>query len=200
MDKLEIPQSIIDIYDDGLRVYHTTTHLKEMFKYIQERTSDMSKELYYAVLFHDIVYDINNDNEKQSVNVWLKYVYANPRSMLGLNIDKVSDMIMATKYPVDFNIDDKDTQLLLRADWNILRSSELELDIYEDSIHQEYLNMGGIEVEYRTKRITFLSSVLQLYDTYSDGVSYIMSKLLGQISSVVNDNIHRGGITYPKDN
>ena len=187
MNTIEIPPFIKDIYDDKNRVYHTTRHLEEMFKYIQNHTDgDMSKELYYAVLFHDIVYDVSGISEKRSVGQWLLYVYDNPHIKRDLNVDKVSDMIMATRYheSIEPNINDKDTQLLLHADWNVLTLSKSELDTYEIAMHQEYLNMGGIEKSYYDKRIRFLSELSEEYPIYSNGATYIIDNIFTYISDI----------------
>jgi len=183
MNTIEIPPFIATIYDmDRRRVYHNSNHLIDMFKYIQKHTNkDISKELYYAVLFHDIVYDLNrDDNEEESVKAWLSYIEDQHKLKSTVDTDKVSYMIMATKYPVNFDIDDKDTQLLLHADWNVLESNENKLNKYAEDIRQEYINFVGTDKGYYKKRVVFLNNTPK---QYHNSVKYLINTLYSEIIS-----------------
>ena len=194
MSSIIIPNFIQSAYNDVRRVRHGLNHLHEMFDYIQTHSvNPISNELVQAVLFHDIVYDMNrSDNEEKSVKKWLDHCQDFPTVVKGIDINKVSNMIMSTKYPTNFDTDHEDTQLLLRADWAVFEYDIHKLDKYERDIYLEYNNFVGPNTDYYCKRLAFLSTAFKQYRQYGGSCKYLINSLYDQM---VSKNIRKDAMT-----
>jgi len=151
---------VLPFYNEPHRFYHTYQHLNQVLNtlgngsYLAENVSD---ELFYAALFHDIVYVVGaDDNEESSYDMFVDYAHDN--DLDNVDVDKVRDMILATKDHWAPKFFDLDTQALLAADVAIFAH---RLDVvleYENQIfkeHQQYdIN------EYRKGRLQFLNSII----------------------------------------
>lgn len=155
-------RNIIDIYDkEPHRKYHKYKHIINMFNYYKKNNKQISSELFYATIFHDIIYvPGNEDNEEQSLKVFLNYYnYTNKNN---INIRKVEDLILATKnHLCDYK--DKECQLIVNADMSIFESyKKEELIQYENDIFYEYQKFDL--KSYITKRKEFLYKVKEFYN------------------------------------
>lgn len=132
-------QTLIYMYGEPHRYYHTTEHLLKMFHLLDELNLSLSrkdmKKIYFAIFFHDLVYNPKlNNNEEKSSEAWLLFAEVN-------NIDadlclSINEMILATKKHVKTS--NFITNLFLDLDLSILGSSPSEFNKYEESIRNEY--------------------------------------------------------------
>lgn len=147
-------------YNQPHRFYHNFSHIEKMLDYAVGYPVDNSEAVSYTILFHDIVYEIDKqDNEEQSCEVYRQYYAADEYHDLP-HPDVVCPLIMATKNP--FGSYTGDAKLIVDADLSVFSSSISDLLKYESGIFKEYQKVP-IWL-YRGKRIEFLVRLAELYD------------------------------------
>jgi predicted metal-dependent HD superfamily phosphohydrolase len=117
------------------RSYHNITHLDAIYRELKIVKDDIEDwdALFYAICYHDIVYDVQrSDNELQSATlarIKLKNLNLPPKM-----IERISQQIIATKE--HSSSEDSDSDLLIDADLAILGSGDYES--YLKGIREEY--------------------------------------------------------------
>ena len=123
-------------YSEAGRFYHNLTHLQEIFRLLDEMLpSSQSDALSYAVFYHDIVYDVQkNDNEERSAG----FAARDMERLLvpAATIAQCRSLILATKAheaagPAEMNY-------FTDADLSILGREPEEYQAYCMQIRKEY--------------------------------------------------------------
>jgi predicted metal-dependent HD superfamily phosphohydrolase len=134
----EILKEILTAYTAKKRYYHNVTHIEHLLSQTQvfENQLKDSDTVYFAVLFHDIVYDATKNNNEERSAVLAKRMMQKANIEVG-KIQKVYDYILATKkhQPVPH---DADLQFLLDIDLSILASEPAHYQEYVKQIRKEY--------------------------------------------------------------
>jgi predicted metal-dependent HD superfamily phosphohydrolase len=150
-------------------------------KYVS-KFRNTSTECVLAAYMHDMGYAIGaTDNKHKACRAFLEFA-AHTWEVLGLNIDitKVLSLIMATGSPFEHKDSDFCTRILIEADFAVLRAEERdELNLYEDSVRQEYMSQHT-KKEYYVERKSFLKKVLLHFGTnrqIKSNTTYLLEKL-----------------------
>lgn len=155
------------------RFYHNTKHIETLYN-----KSLSMKGIFndfdcvsIAILFHDVIYDVNNTKNKSDISktneglsaqyctdILTKYNY-NPKK-----ISKIHKMIIAT---VNHKLtDDSDTNLFLDLDLSSLGSDPKTFEIDTSNIYIEYSNMDGFtNASFVSGRIKFIDMMLNNRNT-----------------------------------
>lgn len=128
-------------YSSAGRYYHTKIHVQEMLVHYQQvhHLLERPLEVYLAIIFHDMVYVPNNqDNEMQSVKYAMTFIAA--YGLAGLvDVDIISRLILLTathtKIKVSLTSDEK---LFIDMDMAILGTSWERFLEYDREVEQEY--------------------------------------------------------------
>jgi cytidyltransferase-like protein len=144
--------------------------------------NDISKELYYAVCFHDVVYNpFEKDNERLSCEVLRKYASTITDKF---DVERSCEIIMATKFP--WKKETGDCKKIIDADTQILRDPNTLIE-YENGIFYE-CQKSDIR-DYIEGRSKFLN---QLHN-YSDFDPACISFLINYVSNrTYNIGIYAG--------
>lgn len=149
---------IRSIYKSEGRFYHTWQHIYETCLFVRKHYG-FQPLVILALVYHDIVYDINSkENEENSAVAW--EAYAARRGLnrhTSLKVKQVADMIrMTAKHSVDPNsplifliMSDADMSIFLCPDEHYL--------MYARNIWREYQSFG--RDAYLAGRLHFLSTV-----------------------------------------
>jgi predicted metal-dependent HD superfamily phosphohydrolase len=156
-----------EAYCEPHRRYHTLTHIEHLlsqFELASDAAGDAvvsrtpSNELLFAALYHDVVYDTNrSDNEEasaQQIGLILEECTA-PSP----DIDRIQEMIRATKHSGDFENADEETKLLLDADMSILGGTKDTYEEYVRNVRFEYKQVSDELWKYH--RVRFLIGCLK---------------------------------------
>jgi predicted metal-dependent HD superfamily phosphohydrolase len=144
-------------YSEPHRRYHTVTHVEKCLEELAgvEDCAVHAKEVRWALLFHDAVYDPRrHDNEARSAD-WACSIMA----QLGRPEDeqaRIRDMILATAHSSEPRAPDE--ALVVDIDLSTLGAEEAEFDDYDRAIRAEYARVP--ESEYRKARAMVLRSFL----------------------------------------
>lgn len=172
--KKEAFDFIKQIYNSTDRHYHTYTHIERMFDYVKD-DKRLTREVVYAILFHDIVYQAGNErNELLSAKFfWFMYSVHEIEEML--DIAKVMYLIQGTEHPVFGKNPESD--LFIEADFFILhKDSKEDLLEYEKQIRKEFSRYS--DEEYKKERIKFLSKLKgELSNEYEDKINQLIDYL-----------------------
>ena len=157
LQKYNIPLSIIEKYDENHRIYHNYHHIENMLK-LAVKNDWISDDLVLAIIFHDIVYNINSDsNEEHSVEL-LKFYYRN---------DSINQAILSTKnHKPETNLSHR----LCVLDTHDLYSDFKTFKDYDDKIFKEY---------QRYDYSTYLKSrleILKKLEVKQDYIDYVSSR------------------------
>jgi predicted metal-dependent HD superfamily phosphohydrolase len=118
-------------YSEPHRSYHTLEHIRELLALLPQA----SEEVYAAVWFHDLIYDLRGANEERSADVAHEALVdlRFPRAA----VDRVTKMILATR---DHDPGDlpEEARLFLDADLAILGSPPQRYREYAEAIRFEY--------------------------------------------------------------
>jgi pantetheine-phosphate adenylyltransferase len=181
----------IKLYNASGRYYHTTQHILEMMKSLSENCWEISimdwrrRPLYYAALYHDIIYDpLAKDNEEKSSQFFHEVVKSHNLHLTPKDIDLVSSLIMATK---NHDSGDKLHQLFIDADLSILAATSDRFNEYERQIRAEY-SMAPEQV-YNKGRAEFIDEMLarpkifltENYARYEDRARANLTKLVERL-------------------
>jgi predicted metal-dependent HD superfamily phosphohydrolase len=138
-----------------MRPYHNWEHIEKCLWFLETRMKEfVSDELSFAVVYHDVIYNPSSKtNEEDSISVAKLDL-----SGMGLNLNKIESLILATKHVHDFVATDDETQCMLDVDLSILGSAKTEYHEYVVGIREEYsfVDYTG----YSRGRIEFLQKML----------------------------------------
>lgn len=143
----ELWQAIHDGYQRPPRHYHTFDHVVEVARWYHRVAQEIGwkhpREVFLAVLFHDIVYQVGApDNEQQSARRATECVSTHLTGA-GIDTDLVGALIALTARhgklaPGDV---DEEAALFLDCDMAVLGASPEVYDRYEADVAQEYLQV-----------------------------------------------------------
>ncbi len=146
-------------YSSPNRHYHTLQHLQRVLttiEILQDPAQD-SASIQLAAWFHDGVYDTRaSDNEEKSAALaayWLALC-----DIPSATIATVTHLILSTKHH-QADLDDRDSQILLDADLEILGAEPIAYWDYAAQIRQEYSWVP--EAQYLEGRQRVLEQFLQ---------------------------------------
>jgi len=181
MKKDGIFQLIITHYSETHRLYHSISHLEDMFC-ILERTKSPIKStaiVNLAVFFHDIIYDpTSTTNEEDSAELF-KTLFIDDGDIKEVEpllerrrsqdrediINQVYHYIIMTKqHNVSNSEEDSDLQYFIDADMSILGQDRAIYSNYASAIRQEYCHVP--HELYCEKRAGFLRSTLSCTNRY----------------------------------
>jgi len=159
---MDVFEQLKDQYSEPHRYYHTTQHLVECLRYLDNVQPTTHKaEITIALWFHDAIYDVKaHDNEERSAQ-WANTI------MLQQGVDYESrrlihELIMVTKHP---SIPSTPTeQLMVDIDLSILGSSPDRFNQYQQQIRQEYSWVE--EEQYNAARKSILTQFSNLEPIY----------------------------------
>lgn len=148
---------LINAYNERYRAYHNINHIRlclNEFDQVKDRLKD-PKEVELAIWFHDVIYDPRStNNEKESAEYTVLELKKHGTTCI--RIDKVKDLILATKH--DRSINTSDAEYLVDIDISIFGYSPDIYNKYELNIRKEY-DWVPIAI-YRKKRKELLMSFL----------------------------------------
>ncbi len=147
----ELEALLVTHYTEPLRAYHNATHIAEVLRWFDvvadEHGWTSPRDVYDAVLFHDVIYDAKaHDNEERSAQLSLTHG-CSPRT---------AELIRLTARHGKVTRDEVDTDaaLFLDCDTAILGAPPKEFDAYDRAIAIEY---GHVPVEaFKAGRGAFL--------------------------------------------
>jgi predicted metal-dependent HD superfamily phosphohydrolase len=156
---------LLTAYGEKHRFYHTTDHILNLFHILDDLNLSIShknkKKLYFAILFHDIVYDPKSkENEEKSNEAWILFAKEN-KIISEITMD-VSSMILATKKHIKKS--DFITNLFLDLDLSVLGSEPNDFNLYEKNIRLEYYFVP--DSIYAIERSKVMKSLITEYYTY----------------------------------
>ncbi|MEO6303798.1 MAG: adenylyltransferase/cytidyltransferase family protein [Bacteroidia bacterium] len=152
LQKLGFSDTVINRYDEPHRFYHTTSHLLDVLQQLS-KVQDFDDELFLAAVYHDAIYDPQSfENEECSANLFLEE--AKKTTVTKAQKDSINLMILDTK---KHNPSNDKSQLLIKADLNILEQPLDKLIEYEHQIFKEY-QFVDYKV-YQPKRIEVLKGL-----------------------------------------
>lgn len=160
---LDAPDSLWEEVERGYsssgRHYHTLQHLDEVLQRYTEVAYgpgwSAPREVYLALLAHDIVYDVTRaDNEAESATWGARWADA-----LGLDAPRVSQLVLATAHTPRPQASDRDLLHLIDCDLSVLGAAPGRYEAYERGVAAEYepIYPGPL---YRQGRRHFLEGLL----------------------------------------
>jgi predicted metal-dependent HD superfamily phosphohydrolase len=180
-----------DHYDEGWRYYHTTNHIKELFKYYDKYYSSLNNSIVVAltIFFHDVIYEPKKtDNEEKSVELFQEY--AREINLSQEVTEKVSTYIMNTKSHSTMLSSDLDLQYFLDFDLSILGQSDEVYAQYAENIRKEYIHIpDDLFKQGRTAILIKLSEKGDIYKTaefkklYEDQAKLNMKNEIAKLAS-----------------
>src|SRR5574341_1340322 len=124
-------------YAEPHRRYHTTRHLDECFRKLEEIRAEAqhAKEVELALWFHDAVYDTQRqDNEAKSA-AWARETARSAKLPDAVG-GRIHALIMATRHDVEPR--EPDEKVLVDVDLSILGAPRERFDEYESQVREEY--------------------------------------------------------------
>jgi predicted metal-dependent HD superfamily phosphohydrolase len=180
----DVYQTIISMYDETGRYYHTLEHIKSMLQLsvqYQHCIKDMIS-LQLAIFFHDIVYNAKSGtNEDDSVVIFVNLLSNHLEKSI---IDKVSRFIMSTKshqLSDDNDDNDDDEKLFLDFDMDVLSWPREYYIKYAENIRREYIHLELDD--YCKRRSTFLRN------TINSASKIYHSQLYANNEQIARDNM-----------
>ena len=164
-DLAKIAEKIFARYGETHRHYHNLEHilssLWELDRLPETGIDKISIEL--AIWYHDLIYSpLSKTNEQDSAEELKKDL---GQMKTGLDLEKVSRMILCTPETVRQRELSTSEQYFLDIDYSVLGQREIEYDVYKQNVRQEYLAVPS--AIYHLKRKAFLKSNLRrsIYQT-----------------------------------
>lgn len=155
--KYEI-RTLISMWNEPHRYYHTEKHLEDLIGQINKDRDDYSlveyEKLLLVVLFHDIFYiPTNSDNEEMSAKFYWYGV-----TDVNYYEEEIKQIILDTK---DHKPTTKLSEVFIKYDMNIVTSSYDKLLEWECGIYNEFSKIDLCV--YKNGRLKFLKSLLVDY-------------------------------------
>lgn len=156
----------IQAYKEKHRKYHTLSHLLYSFKEIESVISLLHSPLavMFAIWYHDIVYDTCMHNNEEESALVAKQALEEMGLFSEEFINKVVQMVLASKHTSHFTSPDTDILFFLDADLSILGSDEATFDAYENQIRLEYFWVE--ESVFKKGRTSVLEAILNSSSIY----------------------------------
>jgi predicted metal-dependent HD superfamily phosphohydrolase len=141
-------QALLDGYDSPPRHYHTIDHVVEVARWYQvvarEPGWTRPREVFLAVLFHDVVYDAGaKDNERRSAAVAVDAVrrWLDPDTESNIDTGRIVQLIELTARHGSLSAGDVDAEaaLFLDCDMAVLGAPADAYARYEQGVAAEYL-------------------------------------------------------------
>lgn len=160
-------------YSEPHRKYHNWQHVTTMFAIAEEQQYALSKVQKLAILFHDIVYVVDrNDNERESALMMRKVMEGTEERLL----EAVTNMIEATaKHLEDQDDLDDETKYVLNLDLAKIGTE----DYIENSV-KLYQESSPYVDDLLNKRVRFLTSLTQRKQIYYDVQPYTFNEELAR--------------------
>lgn len=147
-------------YSGKDRFYHNLDHLINCFDIIESVKNKIENPsaVEFAVWFHDAIYNVRaKDNEELSASHAKKVM--EEMNIPPNIIQRVEELILATKNHQLPKEEDKDCAIFLDADLSVFGLDEADFDRYSEAMRREYAWLS--DQEYKTKRKEALLSYLQ---------------------------------------
>lgn len=112
------------LYDANDLDYHNWYHIVDCFDFLGKDIYPYDPNLDAAVLFHDCIYDNYPDKEERSKDRFLRYIQSFPEYEEELDVEAVSDIIMATSHHRTSQCKNDLEREMIRADLNSLADPE----------------------------------------------------------------------------
>jgi predicted metal-dependent HD superfamily phosphohydrolase len=161
-------KTILDKWNESHRFYHDLNHLTDLISQINEDygngviNSNERKKLIITALFHDVVYEIgDDDNKERSADLFFKFC----SEKHDIDIVEIRQMILDTKnHRASTSLSEK----FISYDMNICQREINELIDWEKNLRQEYSEIeNGV---YKKQRLFFLESVVDKYPENMDNL------------------------------
>ncbi len=180
----EIFTYIKECYSQTGRYYHTLQHIEECLEHslaIQHNISNPTAML-LAVLFHDIIYNPQADNNEERSAIEAKTLLKNGYSEKELA--KIESLILVTKHPSP--ITNQDEAYMVDIDCAIFGSSESRYREYCKQVRMEYHQFS--DSDFLKGRKAFLTTMLSQENLYHTTYfqSHYTKIALKNISSEMN--------------
>ena len=144
----EVERELAARYGEPHRAYHNADHIAELLRWFDELTWDSPREIYDAILFHDVIYDPTRaDNEARSAELALQHGAS----------ERTAELIRLTAKHGSLTTADPDTAQFLDADTAILGAPPAQFDAYDAAIRTEYQHVP--DAAYRAGRRAFLEKM-----------------------------------------
>jgi len=170
-------ETILGMWNESHRGYHTQTHLLDVIDQINEQQSSLEfkdyEKLILCGLFHDIVYDpASSTNEEDSA----KFMMSCVADKTDKDILEINQMIIDTKsHEGKTPLSDKFNEI----DMKIVERDYESLLEWEKGIEIEFLPHYGIDL-YKKGRVKFLESIMNNYPNNMENLlkltEYVKSK------------------------
>lgn len=173
----KIYNDVIKRYSEKGRHYHNIDHIYKMCSLLEKykkKIKGMEYEwIFFAIVYHDIIYKPKNNNNEAASSVYFKKIVLKyfdiSKSMLGDNVEElvnnayftnyVSKAIMATTHKGLFMDGiNPSIALMLDFDLSVLSSTKEEYEEYSKNIRKEYKMFS--DILYYPNRAVVLQSFL----------------------------------------
>lgn len=161
-------ETILDMWNESHRGYHTQNHLIDVIDQINEQQSSLDirdyEKLILCGLFHDVIYDpASQTNEEDSADFLMECAVNKDDK----HILEIRQMIIDTKA--------HEAQTPLSEKFNAIDMNIVERD-YESLLEWErgiYKEFGSVYPDnlYKAGRVQFLESLMDNYPNNSDNLS-----------------------------
>lgn len=174
-------QTMAERYSEDHRHYHNLKHIEEMLYLFQKVRAEYKKmgktlphenEIYLAIMFHDIIYDLKNKHEKSNEQLSAEFAREYLKEHLineNIDIDLVCELIELTGSHIDPNKAASNLEefkkIFLDADMTIFAAEAERLDEYEYGILQEYTSIYPKD-QYLEGRKHALKNILKKREIY----------------------------------
>lgn len=175
--------TILAMWNERHRAYHSITHLSNMIEQINESKSKYSEKEYEKLIitsiFHDVVYrPLRKDNEQKSADFFMKCC-----------IDKENPDILEIKQIILDTKEQKPTtklsEVFSKFDMSVVEGDFNHLVQWEDAVYREYSRVID-KGTYREGRIKYLESILDKYINNTDN----LLKLIDYVKTTYNDEVY----------
>lgn len=153
----EVFDKLLSAYSEGNRHYHGLTHIVNLLLAANEHYgTQVPDDIFYAIWFHDAVYNSVGDNEGKSAKLARKQMQA---MQIPVDItDRVEAMILKTANHLDAVADDAHMAFFLDADMAILGTAAEVYNKYKQAVRKEYSIYPS--VVYNMGRRKFIAKAL----------------------------------------
>jgi len=161
-------RDVLLFYPQERKYYHSVWHIMNMFENFSSRKSQFNLSikdelaLFFAILFHDVVYKVGStENEDNSIEFAKEYFAINP--IKGIDVDAVYNLIDVTKVSHK-NFDNELEKIIHDLDWIGFINYDIMVH-NEELIHNEATRDGITDDEFFEGQRKFYSYALS-FDIY----------------------------------
>lgn len=153
----DVYDKLIAAYNESNRYYHGLIHVINLLHAAEEEyVLQIPDDIFYAIWFHDAVYNSVGDNEGKSAKLAAKYL---PLMQVPTSIiSGVEAMILKTANHLDAVADNEHEAFFLDADMAILGTAKEVYDKYKQAVRKEYRIYP--DIVYNMGRRKFLAKAL----------------------------------------